>query len=100
MADDLSPEMQSWIESDRLRTREHRVANLRMELPDEGISLEDVERELLRAALEKHDWNQTRGPRFSTITRSTLCRGRDDGTRRSSRDGVSARPIVELRAWA
>ena len=57
---------------DRLRTREHRVANLRMELPDEGISLEDVERELLVAALEKHNWNQTRAAAFLDITRSTL----------------------------
>ena len=57
---------------DRLRTREHRVANLRMELPDEGISLEDVERELLLAALEKHKWNQTRAAAFLNITRSTL----------------------------
>ena len=57
---------------DRLRTREHRVANMRMELPDEGISLEDVERELLLAALEKHNWNQTRAAAFLNITRSTL----------------------------
>ena len=57
---------------ERLRTREHRVANLRMELPDEGISLEDVERELLLAALHKHDWNQTRAAAFLNITRSTL----------------------------
>jgi len=57
---------------DRLRAREQRVANLRMELPDEGISLEDVERELLLAALEKHNWNQTRAAAFLNITRSTL----------------------------
>lgn len=57
---------------ERLRTREHRIANLRMELPDEGISLEDVERELLLAALHKHNWNQTRAAAFLNITRSTL----------------------------
>ena len=57
---------------ERLRTREHRVANLRMELPDEGISLEDLERELLLAALQKHNWNQTRAAAFLNITRSTL----------------------------
>ncbi|OFW28643.1 MAG: Fis family transcriptional regulator [Acidobacteria bacterium RIFCSPLOWO2_02_FULL_65_29] len=57
---------------ERLRTREHRVANLRMELPDEGVSLEDVERELLLAALHKHNWNQTRAAAFLDITRSTL----------------------------
>ena len=58
--------------SERLRTREQRVANLRMELPDEGVSLEDVERELLLAALQKHNWNQTRAAAFLNITRSTL----------------------------
>ena len=57
---------------DRLRTSEHRVANLRMELPDEGISLEDVERDLLLAALEKHNWNQTRAAAYLNISRSTL----------------------------
>jgi len=57
---------------DRLCARDRRVANLRMELPDEGISLEDVERELLLAALEKHNWNQTRAAAFLNITRSTL----------------------------
>lgn len=57
---------------DRLRTREPRVANLRMELPDEGISLEDVERELILASLHKHNWNQTRAAAFLNITRSTL----------------------------
>ena len=58
--------------TERLRAREHRVANLRMELPDEGVSLEDVERELLLAALHKHNWNQTRAAAFLNITRSTL----------------------------
>ena len=57
---------------ERLRTRDDRVANLRMELPDEGVSLEDVERELLLAALHKHNWNQTRAAAFLNITRSTL----------------------------
>jgi DNA-binding NtrC family response regulator len=57
---------------DRLRTREQRVGNLRIEIPDDGISLEDVERELLLAALEKHNWNQTRAAAFLNITRSTL----------------------------
>jgi DNA-binding NtrC family response regulator len=57
---------------DRLRAREQRIGNLRLELPDEGVSLENVERELLLAALEKHDWNQTRAAAYLDITRSTL----------------------------
>jgi two-component system NtrC family response regulator len=57
---------------ERLSAREQRMGNLRIELPDEGISLENVERELLLAALEKHNWNQTRAAAYLGITRSTL----------------------------
>jgi two-component system NtrC family response regulator len=57
---------------ERLRTKHERVGNLRLELPDEGISLEDVERELLLAALEKHKGNQTRAAAYLNITRSTM----------------------------
>jgi two-component system NtrC family response regulator len=57
---------------DRLKASGQRIGNLRIELPDEGISLEDVERDLLVAALEKHNWNQTRAAAYLNITRSTL----------------------------
>jgi two-component system NtrC family response regulator len=57
---------------DRLQASGQRIGNLRIELPDEGISLEDVERELLLAALEKHNWNQTRAAAYLDITRSAL----------------------------
>lgn len=57
---------------DRLRTPVQRIGNVRIELPDEGISLENVERELILTALEKHDWNQTRAAAYLDITRSTL----------------------------
>ena len=57
---------------DRLRRRDTRVARLRIELPDDGLPLEDVERELLVAALIKHDWNQTRAAAYLDISRSTL----------------------------
>jgi transcriptional regulator with PAS, ATPase and Fis domain len=43
-----------------------------LELPDEGISLEAVERELLVRALEKFNWNQTQAARFLDISRRTL----------------------------
>ena len=57
---------------ERLRTREQRAGNVRFELPDEGVSLDDVERDLLVAALEKHNWNQTRAATYLGISRSTL----------------------------
>jgi DNA-binding NtrC family response regulator len=43
-----------------------------LELPDEGISLEAVERELLVRALEKSAWNQSRAARYLDISRRTL----------------------------
>jgi two-component system NtrC family response regulator len=57
---------------DRLRAREHGLGRLRIELPDEGLSLETVERDLLSAALEKHGWNQTKAAAYLDITRSAL----------------------------
>jgi DNA-binding NtrC family response regulator len=57
---------------DRLRAREQRLGRVHMELPDDGLSLEDVERELLQAALVKHDWNQTKAATYLNITRSAL----------------------------
>jgi two-component system NtrC family response regulator len=57
---------------DRFQVPERRLGNVRIELPDEGISLEEVERQLLLAALVKTDWNQTRAAAYLGITRSTL----------------------------
>jgi transcriptional regulator with GAF, ATPase, and Fis domain len=46
--------------------------SLLLEIPDEGISLEGVERELILRALEKFNWNQTQAARFLDISRRTL----------------------------
>jgi len=42
------------------------------QLPEEGISLEAIERELISRALEKFDGNQTHAARFLDISRRTL----------------------------
>jgi DNA-binding NtrC family response regulator len=57
---------------DRIRAGGHGLGRLRIELPDEGLSLETVERDLLKAALDKHDWNQTKAAAYLDITRSAL----------------------------
>jgi two-component system NtrC family response regulator len=57
---------------DRVRARQQGLGRLRIELPDEGLSLETVERDLLQAALEKHGWNQTKAAAYLDITRSAL----------------------------
>jgi len=47
-------------------------ASLPVSLPETGLSLEKVEKELIVRALEKHDWNQSRAARYLGITRHTL----------------------------
>ena len=48
------------------------AANLAMSLPEAGLSLEEVEKELILRALQKHEWNQSRAARYLGITRHTL----------------------------
>ena len=43
-----------------------------LELPESGISLEGIERELLLRALEKFGWNQTQAASYLDISRRTL----------------------------
>jgi len=43
-----------------------------IKLPDEGYSLEQLEREVVVMALEKNSWNQTAAARFLRIPRHTL----------------------------
>ena len=52
-----------------------------------GTPLADIEREILSAALESNDWNQTRTARNLGITRNTLIyRMRKYGLRRPARN--------------
>ena len=46
--------------------------NVRMELPAENISLDKVEREIIRYALDMHNGNQSQTARYLSITRSAL----------------------------
>lgn len=55
-----------------IRQARPRIANVKLELPEDGISLEDVEKEILLQALEKHNWNQTHAAKYLNITRKTL----------------------------
>ncbi|NPA68147.1 MAG: sigma-54-dependent Fis family transcriptional regulator [Chlorobi bacterium] len=41
-------------------------------LPDEGLSLEEMEKEIIRQALEKTDYNQTKAAKLLRISRDTL----------------------------
>jgi DNA-binding NtrC family response regulator len=45
---------------------------VKFELPAESISLDEVEREIIRYALEMHNGNQSQTARYLSITRSAL----------------------------
>jgi two-component system NtrC family response regulator len=47
-------------------------ADVLEELPPEGVSLDAVERNLIRKALIKANWNQTQAARYLDLSRKTL----------------------------
>lgn len=55
-----------------IRQAKSRVTSISLKLPDEGIDLEEVEKEILVQALDKHQWNQTHAARYLNISRKTL----------------------------
>ena len=50
----------------------HFLGNVKFELPAENISLDDVEREIIRYALDMQNGNQSQTARYLGITRSAL----------------------------
>jgi two-component system NtrC family response regulator len=48
------------------------IASLSHGLPEDGLSLARLERDLLVAALTKFSWNQTKAARYLNISRRTL----------------------------
>ncbi len=52
--------------------KQHRPDAAVIKLPDEGYSLEQLEREVVVNALERNDWNQAAAARFLRIPRHTL----------------------------
>jgi len=57
---------------EKLSRAAHDVKNIILNLPADGISLEELERDLIVKALETHKGNQTRAAEFLRITRPTL----------------------------
>jgi two-component system NtrC family response regulator len=55
-----------------IRRSESRIANINLKLPDEGVDLEEIEKEILLQALEKSGWNQTQAAKYLNISRKTL----------------------------
>jgi len=61
--DDLPP---------NLRKERPQLDALQLDLPESGISLEGVEKELILRALKKFDWNQSQAARYLDVSRKTL----------------------------
>ena len=57
---------------EQIRHPSAHAANVLLDLPPDGLSIEAVEREIIRRALEMHRGNQTRTARYLDITRSAL----------------------------
>ena len=57
---------------EEVRSNLPKPIDLILEIPENGVSLDDVEEELLLKALEKNNWNQTKTAKFLKITRATL----------------------------
>ena len=57
---------------EEIRVADSRIASIGLKLPEEGIDLEGVEKEILLQALEKHGWNQTHAAKYLNISRKTL----------------------------
>ncbi len=57
---------------EKLKKEKGGIDSLILNLPEEGIALEDLEKSLIIKALEKHKGNQTRAAEYLGITRPTL----------------------------
>jgi DNA-binding NtrC family response regulator len=80
----------------QVRQTSSRISSISLKLPDEGIDLEQVEKEILVQALERHHWNQTRAAGFLNISRKTLIyRMEKFGLAPPSSDTASAVPSAE-----
>ena len=61
-----------WIEPEDLTTLTHKTAATQFQLPPDGVSLEEVERQLLMQALERSGGNQTQAAQLLRINRDQV----------------------------
>ena len=57
---------------ENIRRPRPNAGNVTLELPPDGVSFDEIEREIIRRALEMHDGNRTHAARYLDITRSAL----------------------------
>jgi DNA-binding NtrC family response regulator len=61
-----------WIETEDLTTLTHKTTSAQFQLPPDGVSLEEVERQLLTQALERTGGNQTQAAQLLRINRDQV----------------------------
>jgi two-component system response regulator AtoC len=70
-AEVIAPEhMPKWIFGDTIGAKQPKGDKI--SLPDSGLSLEEVEKDLIRQALEKSNYNKTLAAKLLDITYDTL----------------------------
>jgi two-component system NtrC family response regulator len=57
---------------EEVRRTKKAVSGVLIELPDGGVDLESIEREIVQQALERNGWNQTAASKYLNVTRSML----------------------------
>ncbi|MBN2808319.1 MAG: sigma-54-dependent Fis family transcriptional regulator [Deltaproteobacteria bacterium] len=60
------------LRCERLHTRTSHSGELQITLPAEGVSFEDLEKNIIQLALEKHAGNQTKAAQYLQLSRDTL----------------------------
>jgi two-component system NtrC family response regulator len=57
---------------EEVRRTKKAVGGVLIELPESGVDLESIEREIVQQALERNGWNQTAASKYLNVTRSML----------------------------
>lgn len=57
---------------DEIRNPRKTAANAIIDLPETGVDLDEIEKEIVRQALDRNGWNQTAAAKYLNVTRSVL----------------------------
>jgi DNA-binding NtrC family response regulator len=57
---------------DEIRQTKKAISGILIDLPESGVDLEGIEREIVQQALERNGWNQTAASKYLNLTRSML----------------------------
>jgi two-component system NtrC family response regulator len=57
---------------EEIRRTKKAIGGILIDLPDSGVDLEVIEKEIVQQALERNGWNQTAASKYLNVTRSIL----------------------------